>query len=254
MAKIEKPFKQVRSLFRRDLLSRIKFRLMRFYHEKIVFKFASKETVFTSIWHNNYWGDTESLSGPGSSLIYTKTIREELPNIFDAFAIKSVFDAPCGDFNWMKLVLKESNINYIGADIVKGIIEKNILYETDLISFVVHDITKDKFPKTDLWICRDILFHLSYIDILSALVLFIESDTPFLLTSTHINLSHFKNKNIRTGDFRMIDLFGSPFNFPLNVLHRFDDYIEPQPPRIMCLFSREQILHIMPSLRLEVKI
>lgn len=236
------------------LPSAIKFRLLRFYHEKIVFKFASKETVFTSIWESNYWGDPDNLSGPGSNLIYTKMIREELPKIFDEFAIKSVFDAPCGDFTWMKLVLKELNVNYIGADIVKGIIEKNILYETELIKFVVHDITNDKFPKTDLWICRDILFHLCYSDIVSALDLFIESNTPFLIASTHINLSHFKNKNIQSGDFRLIDLFSSPFNFPMNVLRRFDDYIEPHPPRIMCLFSREQILHIMPSLRLAVKI
>ena len=250
--KIEKIFNKVREPdFYRNLLSRIKFLLIRTYHEKILFRFANKETIFTSIWKTNYWGDAESLSGPGSNSIYSQTIREELPKIFDEFAIQSIFDAPCGDFTWMKMVLKESNVNYLGADIVKGLIEKNMLFKSEKIRFLIHDITTDMFPKTDLWICRDVLFHLSYSDIVDALALFVESNTPFLLTSNHKNFSHFKNLDILSGDFRLLDLFSTPFNFPSNVLYRFDDYIEPHPHREMCLFSREQILQIMPRLREE---
>ena len=50
------------------LPSAIKFRLIRLLHEKLIFKLASKETIFTSIWRNNYGGSGESLSGPGSTL------------------------------------------------------------------------------------------------------------------------------------------------------------------------------------------
>lgn len=41
--------------FMRRLPSAIKYRLNRVFHEKILFRLASKENVFASIWRNNYW-------------------------------------------------------------------------------------------------------------------------------------------------------------------------------------------------------
>jgi hypothetical protein len=73
---------------------------------------------------------------------------------------------------------------------------------------------------------------------------FINSKISYLLTTTHKNTNNFKNKNIKTGDYRHIDLFAHPFNFPANPLVRIDDYVLPDPEREMCLFSREQILSI----------
>ncbi|MEO8174668.1 MAG: hypothetical protein ABI581_16350 [Sediminibacterium sp.] len=221
----------------------------RTYHEKILFKVASKESVFTSIWKNNYWSDNESVSGPGSTLAYTENIRKELPSLFERYNIKSVFDAPCGDFTWMKEVLKDSPLNYMGGDIVKGIVDRNNeVNETDKIRFIVFDITTQQFPKSDLWLCRDVFFHLSYKDIVSALKQFVASDIPYFLTTTHFNPDRFANTDILTGDFRLIDLFKSPYNFPHDVLHRFEDYIEPHPPREMCLFTREQISQLVNKL------
>lgn len=233
---------------------RLIFFLKRKYHERILFKIASKESIFTSIWRNNYWGSVESLSGPGSTLEQTRNIREELPRIFKKFAIKSIFDAPCGDFNWMEEVIQNSDIDYTGGDIVKGIIEKNKSHHNLRVNFLVFDITKECFPRADLWLCRDVLFHLSYQDILNSLKQFVKSDIPYFLTTTHKNENQFANKDILTGDFRMIDLFKAPFHFPAStILYQFDDYIEPQPPREMCLFSREQILEILINFETNLK-
>jgi len=70
--------------------------------EKKIFKHDSIEDRFTEIYKSNYWGSKESVSGIGSTLIYTENLRSKLPDLFQLYSIKSIFDAPCGDFNWMK--------------------------------------------------------------------------------------------------------------------------------------------------------
>jgi hypothetical protein len=47
----------------------------------------------------------------------------DMPPLIEKFSIKSMFDAPCGDFNWMKLVLDKVKVDYVGADIVKPLID-----------------------------------------------------------------------------------------------------------------------------------
>jgi hypothetical protein len=79
------------------------------------------EEKFTIIYERNAWGGAESVSGSGSSLRMTQNVRNSLPSLIETFAVKSIFDAPCGDFNWMKLINLQ-NISYIGGDIVKPLI------------------------------------------------------------------------------------------------------------------------------------
>jgi hypothetical protein len=205
-------------------------------------KTKSIEERFTAIYSENYWGNAESVSGAGSTLDYTANLRKHLPELFDSFLIKTVFDAPCGDFHWMRSVLTEHPVNYVGADIVKPLIEDlNTKYRNDTTSFVHLDITSQRFPAADVWICRDCLFHLSVEDTLKALRNFVDSNISYILTTTHKNKGFFKNKDIGTGDFRFIDLFEKPYYFTTAVLYRVNDYQEPEHPREMCLWSREQV-------------
>jgi ubiquinone/menaquinone biosynthesis C-methylase UbiE len=210
------------------------------------------QTIFNIIFHSRLqdrftyiYGITrkmeiESVSGEGSTLEYTKNLRLELPIIFDQYSIDSVFDAPCGDFNWMKEIILNKEFSYTGVDIVNELIELNIRkYSSQKISFFQGDLTDITYPKHDLMICRDLLFHLSYKDSFEVISRFLESEIKFLLTTTHKNIS--KNKDIRSGDFKMINIFLHPYNFPLNPLRRFDDWVAPYPEREMVLFSREQI-------------
>lgn len=240
--------------FRRTILRILKYPFdgLLFRHkERRVFSLRSIEDRFTEIYKLNYWDHEESVSGSASTLFYTENLRGLLPDLFAKFSIQSVFDAPCGDFNWMKHILKNYPIKYIGGDIVLPLIEgHNKSYKALNIEFVHIDLTKSRFPSVDLMICRDCLFHLSYEDAKAVLANFIESNIRFLLTTTHINSDEFINKNITTGGFRRIDLFLPPYNFPKDVQCRiFDwrdpipgDWREPEPKREMCLWSREQVV------------
>lgn len=188
--------------------------------------------IFTEVFDTKRWKHKETHSGKGS----TQNLRKQLPFLFNKFNIKSVLDAPCGDFNWLRSVVQHTEIHYTGGDIVSELVKiNNEKYQSSNINFIVIDITKDTLPDADLMICRDCLFHLSNNSIFDFFHNFIRSNIPYLLTTTHYN-GDFKNLDISDGGFRKIDLFSSPYNLDKNALYKIDDWIEPYPPRGMyCL-------------------
>lgn len=208
------------------------------------------EGRFTLIYERNAWGSRESISGSGSTLKRTVNVRDELPRIFHLFSIDSFFDAPCGDFNWMKEVDLE-RLTYIGGDIVKPLIESlNNRYSSENVSFIHIDLTKETFPETDLVLTRDCLFHLSNLDILALLNNFLQSSSRYFLTTTHDNLEGFKNLDVHSGGFRLLDLFSSPFDFPKEVLYKISEPGEDTlPARSLCLWDRNQIEEVYRKLR-----
>lgn len=208
------------------------------------------EDIFTKIFKSNLWGSDESVSGYGSTLHYTERLRKDLPSMFERFAIESIFDAPCGDFNWMQHVIQEPpKAKYLGGDIVEELVETNSrAFNSETIKFIQFDIIKDPFPRSDLWICRDCLFHFSFTDIYKAFENFARSEIPLLLTTTHINSTNFPNVDIETGDYRLIDLFSDPFFLSINVKYRIKDWVEPDAPREMILLSKDQVAHALPKM------
>lgn len=219
-------------------LSGIKYRI----HSALKFGRHNHRTVFAKIFDDRYWGDEESVSGIGSRLAQTEHIRRELPRIFSQFDVTHLFDAPCGDLNWMKLVLAETQIDYHGGDIVPEVLEIASQHSPDAnYTFTVFDITRDTFPSADLWLCRDVLFHLSFANIWKALDNFARSDIRMMLVTTHTE-PNIINRDIFNGDFRLVDLFAAPFSLPRAIaLDRFPDYAEPLPPREMILLRREDL-------------
>lgn len=197
---------------------------------------------FTLIYTRNVWGSKESVSGTGSSIAMTESIRSHLPILFHKFEIESIFDAPCGDFNWMKLV-DLNGISYLGGDIVEPLIKSlQSNYGSEDVTFVHTDITKNSFPKSDLVLNRDCLFHLSYFDILSTLDNFIASQSMYFLSTSYENTINFENSDIRSGGFRLIDLFVSPFFFPKNFHYQIPEQGEGSlPPRSLFLWDRDQV-------------
>lgn len=200
------------------------------------------EERFTWIYKNNYWSNAESVSGPGSTLSQTESIRRELPRIVKSFHVKRLLDAPCGDFNWMQHALRDMDVTYTGGDIVRDLVDDlQRLHGAPGVSFRQLDLVEDPLPEADLLLCRDCLFHLSIRDIARALSNFLVSGIPYLLTTTHIPGDHPVNEDIPTGHFRHIDLFAAPFNLSREPLARFEDWCEPEAPREMCLWSTEQL-------------
>jgi hypothetical protein len=208
------------------------------------------EEKFTKIFIEKKWNyNDETVSGRGSSLEFTESVRKNLPKLVEQFEISSILDAPCGDFNWMKEVLPKMNVTYTGGDIVKNLIDNNIeKYQSDKTRFIHLDIVNDNLPESDLLICRDCLFHLHPDNVKKFFVNFSKSNIKFLLTSTHKNNDNFVNVNkMRDGKFNPIDLFISPYNLPKDPLYRFDDHPKNFKENLMSemiLFSKQQILTV----------
>lgn len=224
---------RVRAKLKRDGISGLAIAAIRYpftIRRRIAYRrmltLTSPKEKFSEIYKKSLWSSSESKSGVGSEILYTEPLRKWLIENINLLKIKTFVDAPCGDFNWMKLVLPHLDINYIGLDIVDSVIEKNkVIHAADNIYFDVANICEDSLPECDIIMVRDCLFHLSYEDINKFLINLSKTHYKYLLTTTHEVDKTFKNSNIETGDFRLIDLFSFPFSFdPAHVKSRVNDF------------------------------
>lgn len=190
--------------------------------------------IFERIFEKNLWQSNESVSGKGSEILATKNILEQLPDLLNKYQIKTVTDAPCGDFNWMKH-LDYRFEKYTGIDIVKKIIESNKIFETNSIKFYAANIIDCSLEKTDLILCRDCFIHLTYYQISKAMQNFKNSHSKYLLTNTY---ETDKNTDVLTGQYRKINLFLPPFNFPkpLDIIEE-----DPQDKKYIALWRQEDL-------------
>lgn len=182
----------------------------------------SNKELFNLIYKQNKWPDSESRSGKGSGLRETPIIRSILPDVLKKINAKSLLDAGCGDFFWMKELDLSCLDLYIGADIVADVIEQNNQkYGNTKRRFIELDITSDSIPQVDIVLCRDCLQHLSNEDIFKAINNLKKSKSTYLLASN----AWTKNQNFNipqdpklaltwrvTGNGRNLQL--PPFNFP----------------------------------------
>jgi SAM-dependent methyltransferase len=172
-------------------------------------------SVFRRIFDLNLWGNCESVSGEGSNLERTAAVRAELPALLARHGVRSILDAPCGDFFWMKEVALDVD-SYIGADIVPELIARNIeLHASRQRRFVVCDLVEEPLPRADLVFCRDCLVHLSYAETRRAIDNFRRSGATWLVTTTFPDRRD--NHDIKTGDWRPINLERAPYGFPAAV-------------------------------------
>lgn len=169
------------------------------------------KSKFTEIYKHNLWNNEESRSGGGSTLNRTAKIRSGLRSLLLEEGIKSICDAGCGDFNWMKTV-EINNAKYIGVDIVPDLIASNkASYENEHVSFLELDIIHDNLPTVDLILCREVLFHLSFKDVCAAIGNFKRSKSKFLLATHYPHIA--RNVDIETGRCRGINFQMAPLNF-----------------------------------------
>lgn len=192
---------------------------------------STPKKTFTRIYKKNAWNSEESVSGPGSTLSLTENLRETLPALLKKWNIKSMLDAPCGDFNWMSKVTLD-NVTYTGADIVTEIIENNkIKYPGK--KFIELDIIHDSLPYADLVLCKDCFIHLKNADVIRTIENFKKSGIRYMLASTYpVDF----NKQILTGHFRPINLERPPFNLP-EPLDKIEDHAEDGSERWLGLWK-----------------
>ena len=199
----------------------------------------SRQEIFSKAYLGPVWGSEESFSGTGSTLEASENVRRELPNLIKLHDIKTMLDAPCGDWNWMSQI-ETSLEHYIGVDIVPGVIENNTKkYGKPNVEFLCRNIVADDLPSVDLIICRDCLVHLSFQDIKSVIENFKLTDSTFLLTNTYPKIEN--NDNLFTGlRWRPLNMKLRPFRFPEPLLI-FPDTVSLNDGSYMALWRIKDI-------------
>jgi hypothetical protein len=187
-------------------------------------QFPTAEARFKQIHKTNYWANSESLSGEGSTLEATRKVREAIVDFIQKHAVGSMLDIPCGDFNWMKQV--ELNIPYTGGDIVDDLILLNQKeHVTDQRSFQVIDLTKGPLPRRELVFSRDCLNHLSFQDIEKAIKNICSSGAHYLAVTQFP--AQTINRDQGSGfTYRELNYHLAPFNWP-EPLVQYDEQYHP---------------------------
>ncbi len=183
-------------------------------------------------------------SGPGSDMAATARLRAALPDVFERYGVKTMFDAPCGDWFWMQHV-DLTGITYIGADISGELVAENqSRFTAPNLRFRHLDITSDPLPQSDLMLCRDCLFHLKFWLRWKVLENFVASGSRFLmLTMHHVAVNNPVKVN---GGFQRFNPMMAPFNFtaPIEMIHETADQPDGanHDHRSLGIWSRDQVV------------
>jgi len=197
----------------------------------------SADDIFTEFYETDAWQSPESKSGTGSTLAATAAIRAALPSLLSDLDIKTLIDAPCGDFHWMRHVDLPLR-RYIGGDIVAPLIDRlNAEYGDNIRSFMVLDLTTDPLPEADALFCRDLFLHLPFADIERVKANFLASRCKYLIASTTPAIK--VQFDIVTGEARPVNLTRPPLHWP-QPLRLLDDRADGYPHRRMGVWRRDQ--------------
>lgn len=190
-------------------------------NKRIKKPWATKDAM-SQVYELNLWGKntTDFYSGEGShnpEIVnpYIKVVTEFLTSFKKPI---TVLDLGCGDFNVGKQLVKYTE-KYIAVDIVPDLIQHNKEnFKADNLEFRCLDISKDKLPKGDCAIIRQVLQHLSNAEvqnIANKLTAY-----KYIILTEHLPNGVFEpNKDIISGQgIRLkkqsgIDLLKPPFNF-----------------------------------------
>ena len=148
--------------------------------------------------------------GPRSELHVTKNIRRELSNFLSNFQIKTILDAPCGDFYWMSK-MNLNNLKYTGGDIVeKVVIANNNNFKTNTINFIN---LESGINLSHIIFTRDCLVHLNNKEIFEVIKNVKNSKSKFF-ASTIFEKNYNKNASALTELWRPINVRMPPGTFP----------------------------------------
>ncbi len=174
------------------------------------------------IYEMNLWGTDHSdfYSGIGShhpEIVqpYLETVTSFL-NSFDEPL--SVCDLGCGDFNVGKELVRHSK-RFFGVDIVTDLIEHNReKFKAENLSFHCLDIAKDDLPSADCALLRQVLQHLSNMEVKSItkkLAAF-----KYVIVTEHVpggdfvpNMDIISGQGTRLKKNSGVNLLAPPFNF-----------------------------------------
>lgn len=207
---------------------------------------TTRSGLFAKYYESGFWRNAESASGCGSDAEFVRNMTPQLRGLLVDRKVNVLLDAPCGDLNWMEGVLSDCpNIRYIGMDIVPSLINELSMRRILNAEFICADLCVDPLPPADLWLCRDLLFHLSFRDIASVLANLLRSDIHEILVTSHdVNE---ENLDIRTGGYRKLNLQIEPFSFPIEAEACIDDSGNLPTRRMLMLWKKDQLVNSIES-------
>lgn len=181
--------------------------------------------IFSQIYANGAWvmrENQDSLSGVGSTQVATGELAVQLAAFLAEVGCKRLVDIGCGDFNWMRSVA--GDFDYLGIDVVPAVVaENNTRYANPRRRFTCLDASREALGSGDVAVCREVLFHLSFQDGLRLLRNIRAAGFRYVLF-TH-DPSVWFNSDIRSGDFRRINLLKAPYAFPVPLRELTDDKV-----------------------------
>lgn len=198
-----------------------------------------RRNVFDKIYRGNHWASVESRSGVGSEADFATAYRSRLRDCLTGLGVKRIFDAPCGDLNWIGPLTSDGAFDYLGGDISKTLVH-DVKKRHPNLQVQIFDICEDAFPTADVWHCRDCLFHLPFEDIRNALANFSRSNIPYALITTHRSMLH-RNLDVPLGGFRYLDLERPPISLSRAESYLKDFRLGRDFPRYVGLWRRETI-------------
>jgi SAM-dependent methyltransferase len=184
----------------------------RFLADREQFTGLNLQQRFQRIHDTNLWGAAESVSGLGSEIDATATLRAELPALLRRLEVTSLLDAPCGDGGW--IASTDLGVRVTGVDIVSDLIERlRARAVRGEIGGHYHlaDLTTDPLPRCDAILCRDCLVHFSFANIDRAVENFRRSGARWLITTTFPEWQ--QNRDCEDGDWRALNFERAPFSW-----------------------------------------
>jgi hypothetical protein len=162
------------------------------------------------------WATSETVSGVGSELRFTRDLHKNLVSFINKNKVSSLLDLPCGDLNYIKHVIAEIKLErpfgYVGADIATNLIAENIINFPEL-EFRALNVVSDPLLACDMILVRDCLVHLPTDLVLKALKNLSKTKTKFIAITTFPE--HPINVELSAlGGWRTLNLCAEPFNLP----------------------------------------
>jgi len=174
-----------------------------------------------------------------SSIEGTQKLRDELPELFSRYGIKSMFDAGCNDCTWASRL--ESSIDYHGGDISLSMVA-SVWNTYPHLNVVLHDVTSDPLPDVDVLFVRDVTIHLNNVDKINLLTNWLNSNIPWLLITHDEYETQNQDIDYSQVNFPVVGVNWnlSPWNFP-TATARIYEFYKDESGRCMALWHQDQI-------------
>jgi len=185
-----------------------------------------RQESFEKVFESRAWGHSWDIqytglnaSGMGATLYWTQEVIAALHVIINDIKEQvgsshrvRVLDVPCGDMAWMSRFLKtRDDVDYTGIDIVPALIENHRTRFRDYSWKFQHmDIIEDPIEEMyDVIVCRTLMQHLYFHDVMRLLRKFSESGSRYILMTSFYRTSANQElaiNGLNPGRFRQLNL------------------------------------------------